>query len=96
MKHCILVKFAETVTEEKKIRLQDEIRGVFAPLLDMEGIHQIDIIPNVIDRPNRYDILIRIDMDPVTLSEYDHSEPHMIWKQEYGKYVGRKAIFDYE
>lgn len=96
MKHCILVKYTEEVTVEKKEELIPEITEVFAPLLTMEGIHGIDVIPNVVSRPNRYDLLIRIDMDPETLPVYDSSEPHKVWKKEYAHYLEKKAIFDYE
>lgn len=96
MKHCILVKYTEEVNDAKKQELIPEITAVFQPLLNMEGIHGIDIIPNVVDRPNRYDLLIRIDMDQEVLTEYDHSEPHKVWKSEYAHYLDKKAIFDYE
>lgn len=96
MKHCILVKFKEEVTAEKKVALQPEIKALFDRLLDMEGIHNIEVIPNVINRPNRYDLLIRIEMDEATLPVYDASEPHHIWKNEYGHLLEKKAIFDYE
>lgn len=96
MKHCILVKYIEEVTNEKKEALVPEITSVFAPLKDMEGIHDVEIITNVVNRPNRYDILIRIDMDQDVLSIYDQSEPHKIWKRDYAEYIAKKAIFDYE
>lgn len=96
MKHCILVKYVETITPEKKEALIPEIKGVFAPLLSMEGIHDIELIPNVIARPNRYDLLIRITMEEETLPVYDASEPHKIWKSQYGHLLEKKAIFDYE
>lgn len=96
MKHCILVKYIEEVTDQQKVDLVPEITEVFVPLKEMEGIHGVEIITNVVDRPNRYDILIRIDMDQNVLSIYDQSEPHKIWKRDYAKYIDKKAIFDYE
>lgn len=96
MKHCILAKYNDTVDEARKEALIEEIGEVFAPLLEMDGISQIEVIPNVIDRPNRYDILIRIDMDPTALEAYDSSEPHKNWKNNYGSLLEKKAIFDYE
>lgn len=96
MKHCILVKYKEDVTTEMKETLIPLITEVFAPLKEMEGIHDVELIPNVIARPNRYDLLIRIDMDEETLPAYDASEPHHVWKTEYAKYLEKKAIFDYE
>lgn len=96
MKHCILVKYAATVDAAKKEELLPEIQALFARLTSMEGIHGVEVIPNVVDRPNRYDLLIRIDMDKETLPVYDDSEPHHIWKKEYAGYLEKKAIFDYE
>lgn len=96
MKHCILVKYNETVTAERKEELLSEIKGVFSPLLEMEGIYAVEVIPNIIDRPNRYDVVIRIDMNKDSLPAYDESKPHKVWKQDYAKYLDKKAIFDYE
>ena len=96
MKHCILVKYNESVDAQKKADLQPQIEELFGQLLTMDGIHGVDIIPNVIARPNRYDLLIRIDMDEETLPLYDASEPHHIWKRDYAQYLEKKAIFDYE
>ena len=50
----------------------------------------------MVDRPNRYDLLIRIDMEKETLPVYDDSEPHHVWKRDYACYLEKKAIFDYE
>lgn len=96
MKHCIIVKYNENVDAEKKKALIPEIQEVFAPLLEMEGIHAVDLIPNVIDRPNRYDLMIRIDMEEAALSAYDVSQPHKNWKANYAHYLEKKTIFDYE
>ena len=56
----------------------------------------VEVFPNVIDRANRYDVLIRIRMIPEALAVYDDSEIHKTWKRDYGKYLEKKAIFDYE
>ena len=96
MKHCILAKYKEHVTAEQKTALLDEIREVFSPLLQEEGIHALKVIPNCIDRSNRWDVLIRIDMNPEALPAYDESLPHKRWKEQYGPLLEKKAIFDYE
>ncbi|MDO4623657.1 MAG: Dabb family protein [Eubacteriales bacterium] len=96
MKHCILAKFRSDVDAAEKKALLPELESLFAPLLDIEGIHKVEVIPNVVDRSNRYDILIRIDMDRDALETYDASEPHHDWKEEYGAYLEKKAIFDYD
>ena len=96
MKHCILAKYSEEVAAEKREALLPEIEKVFAPLTELEGIHGVEVIPNVVERPNRYDLLIRIEMDADALSAYDASMPHKVWKNEYMGYMAQKAIFDYE
>lgn len=96
MKHCILVKYTAEVDAAKKEELLLEIKTLFSGLTSIEGIHGVEVIPNVVDRPNRYDLLIRITMDPETLPVYDDSEPHHIWKRDYACYLEKKAIFDYE
>lgn len=96
MKHCILAKYKECVDKERKASLIKEIEGVFAPLTEIDGIEKIEVIPNIIDRSNRYDILIRIEMTKEALPVYDDSDPHHIWKNKYGELLEKKAIFDYE
>ena len=96
MKHCILVKYNADIDAAKKEKLLSEIKEVFSGLSAIEGIHGVEVIPNVVDRSNRYDLLIRIDMEKETLPVYDDSEPHHIWKRDYACYLEKKAIFDYE
>lgn len=96
MKHCILVKYNADVDAAKKEKLLPEIKELFSGLSAIEGIHGVEVIPNVVDRLNRYDLLIRIDMEKETLPVYDDSEPHHIWKRDYACYLEKKAIFDYE
>jgi len=96
MKHCILVKYNSTVGKDDKKPLQERISALFDNLLNVEGIHGVEVIPNVTDRPNRYDLLIRIDMDAEALETYDACETHKLWKKQYAQYLESKAIFDYE
>ena len=94
MKHCILVKWKESV--ENKAALVDEARNLFLKLLTIEGIHEVKVYDNVVNRPNRFDLMICIKMDKDVLPIYDESEPHHEWKEKYGKFVENKVIFDYE
>ena len=94
MKHCILVKW-NTLVEDKK-QIVNEVKDVFDKLLSINGIHDVKIHQNVIDRANRYDIMICIEMDKDILPLYDESAPHHEWKEKYGKFVENKAIFDFE
>lgn len=50
----------------------------------------------MIDRPNRYDLLILLCMEKGALEAYDGSEAHHRWKEVYGGMIEKKAIFDCE
>jgi len=96
MKHCILVKYKESVDEARKEQLRSEIQALFGQLLPMDGIYKVELIPNVTSLPNRYDLLIRIEMDSAVMSAYYETEVHRRWKREYGELLDKKAIFDYQ
>lgn len=92
MKHCILVKFKPGFDLEKELT---NIKNIFDNI-DIEGVHYTEYILNCIKRDNRYDLLIRIDMDKEALSMYDASSSHHEWKDKYSSSIELKAIFDYE
>ena len=94
MKHVILVKWNALVSDKNAIKTEVEI--IFEQLLKFEPIHDVKIHQNVIDRANRYDLMIVIEMDKEFLPVYDESEQHKEWKQKFGKFVENKAIFDFE
>ena len=94
MRHCILVKWNALV--EDKNQIAKEAENLFSELLAINGIHGVKIHRNVIDRANRYDLMILIDMDKEVLPVYDESKTHHEWKEKYGKFVENKAIFDFE
>lgn len=92
MKHHIIVKWNETVND--KPAMIPNIKALFEKALSIEGIEQVDLIPNIIDRPNRYDLMIVITMDENALSAYDESIYHKEWKEKYGSFIESKCIFD--
>lgn len=94
MKHCIIAKFNEDVTD--KAELIGRIRALFAAEARPEGVHGYEFIPNCVDRPNRYDLMIVIDLPAEALPAWDASALHKRWKSEFGGYLAAKAIFDYE
>ena len=94
MKHVILVKWNALVSDKNAIKTEVEI--IFEQLLIFKPIHDVRIHQNVIDRANRYDLMIVIEMDKNFLPVYDESEQHKEWKQKFGKFVENKAIFDFE
>ena len=93
MRHHILVKFIEGTDVDARIA---PIREIFAGTLSIPGVRKVEIKRNCVDRPNRYDLMIVLEMDPEALPVYDESEPHKRWKTEYGPITAQKAIFDCE
>ena len=94
MRHHILVKWNEQAPDHGQLRR--EIETLFQPLLELPGIHRVDVLPNVVDRPNRYDLLILITMDSGALDAYDSCAAHHAFKETYTPYMEKKAIFDCE
>ena len=94
MKHSILAKWNETVTD--KAALLAQVRALYAAADDIPGVHGVTVHPCCIDRPNRYDLMIVLDMDKEALPNWDASDIHHRWKDEYGELLDKKAIFDYE
>lgn len=96
MRHHILAKYSQEVMPEQKEQLADDILHLFEKTKTIPGIHQVEVHKNCINRENRYDILIVIEMDKTALEEYDGCIWHKQWKEEYGKILEKKAIFDCE
>ena len=94
MKHYILAKWNEKVTD--KAALLPQIRALFSTINTVSGVHDAQVYPCCIDRANRYDLMIVLEMDKDALPNWDASDiPHR-WKDEYGGLLEKKAIFDYE
>lgn len=94
IRHHILVKWNSIVQDKKTILL--EVQNLFNELLDFKEVSEVEIIENVVYRPNRFDLMICITMKRDFLPIYDASKPHHEWKEKYGKFVENKAIFDSE
>jgi len=93
MKHYIIVKFKEGTD---KAALLEPVTKLFEEALEIPGVHGVKVKPCCIDRANRYDFMIVIDMDKEALSGWDASRPHHLWKDNYGDLFAAKAIFDSE
>ena len=93
MKHYILAKWKEDCGRES---LLQPVREIFEETLEIPGVHAVKVKPCCIDRPNRYDLMVEIDMDRDALPLYDESAPHRKWKERYGTMLLSKAIFDSE
>lgn len=89
MRHHILVKWKEGYRPDN-----GEIRKLFEETLEIPGISSVSVHPNVVDRANRYDLLILLCMEREALEKYDGCEAHHRWKDTYSQYMEKKAIFD--
>ena len=94
MKHHIIVKWNDRVTD--RAALMEELEQLFSEAPEVEGVRGASLIPNCVDRPNRYDLMIVLEMEKDALPFWDASEVHLRWKEKYGGLVGSKAIFDCE
>ena len=94
MRHHILVKWNEQASDREKLRRDIEV--LFQQVLEVPGIHRVDVLPNMVDRPNRYDLLILLTMDREALDAYDNCAAHHTFKDTYTPYMEKKAIFDCE
>lgn len=94
MKHHIIVKWNETVTD--KLEILKEVRELYGGADRIDGIRNVTLYPNCVDRANRYDLMIVLEMDPEALPLWDACEIHHRWKTEYGNRIASKAIFDCE
>ena len=43
---------------------------------------------------NRHDLMIEMQLSRKALETFDNSEIHKCWKEQYGKYILNKVIFD--
>ena len=91
MRHHILVKWKDGFQPQL-----EPIRSLFEETLSIPGVHSVSLHPNVIDRPNRYDLLILMCMEKDALEVYDACPAHKRWKELYSEMIEKKAIFDCE
>ena len=94
MKHYIVAKYNDKVTD--KASLLPRIREIFSAASSIDGVHGAEVYPCCIDRENRYDVMIVVEMEKEALPNYDVSQMHHIWKDEFTPLLEKKAIFDHE
>ena len=91
MKHYIVVKFKEGFDYSKHI---DRISDLFNEAKNINGVEKTDIYTSNSDLKNRYDLMIVMDLDKKALNDFDNSDIHQRWKDEFGAYIVNKTIFD--
>lgn len=93
MIHYIIVKWKDGAD---KGRLSDEAETLFSNAVDVCGVKNVKVSKNIVDRKNRYDIMIAIEMERQSLENWDKSELHARWKEQYSEFIENKCIFDCE
>lgn len=94
MKHYIIAKYtAEGYA--KREELLGRIREIFSAATEIAGVHGAQVLPSCVERDNRFDVMIVLDMDREALPLYDASKMHRRWKEEFGSLLEKKAIFDH-
>lgn len=93
MLHHIIVKWKDTADKQE---LSQQVHILYEGAVKIPGITNVTMKENVISRPNRYDLMIVLDMDESALPTWDNSELHKKWKAEYGSFIEKKCIFDCE
>ena len=73
MKHYIISKFRPGTPWREYL---PEIEAIFARTLTIEGVHGVDIFPSCSERPNRFDLMICMDMDGAALRR-ERAAPHL-------------------
>ena len=91
MQHYIIVKFNENIEKEEII---NNIKELFKRTNQIKEIKKLEIFESNINLPNRYDLMIKMELTPKALNEFDNSYIHKEWKEKFGKYIMSKTIFD--
>ena len=92
MKHHIIVKFTDAVTD--KPALTERIAELYSAWTQYPFLTGCELIPNCVDRANRYDLMIVLTLPESDLPLWDGCELHGEWKRVFGQFVASKAIFD--
>lgn len=90
MIHYIIVKFKKDIDKKK---ISNEIKKYFNENKD-ENTLSFEIFDNVIERDNRYDLMIKLNIKDLDI--YDNSKMHKLYKETFSQYIEKKVIFDYD
>lgn len=94
MKHHIIVKYNALVTDKKAI--ETDIQALFSAAKEIPGVQGATLFPNCIPLENRFDLMIVVEMEKEALPNWNESALHHQWKEQYGRFILSKAIFDCE
>ena len=93
MEHYIIVKFKNNYNYSCEL---ENIKELFNKTLKIDGVKKVDIYNSNSSLSNRHDLMIKMELTKEGLTNFDNSSIHKKWKEEYGKYIENKTIFDCE
>ena len=93
MRHFIIIKLKD---RSVKNEVAEKARAIFGRTLQIDGVESVKVCENCVDRPNRFDIMIEMEMRPEVLPVYDASEAHLEWKAFCDPLLEKKTVFDCE
>ena len=93
MRHYIIIKLKDRTLKSEAAQ---KARSIFEKTLQIEGVQSVNVYENCVDRPNRYDVMIEITMQPEALALYDPSDAHTEWKRYCDPLLEAKTVFDCE
>ena len=93
MRHYIIIKLKDRTTKNE---VAQKARSIFEKTLEIEGVQNVNVYETCVDRPNRYDVMIEMEMQPEALALYDPSDAHMEWKRYCDPLLEAKTVFDCE
>ena len=93
MKHYIIIKVNDPAALPGLAAKAEEI---FPKTLSIPGVEAVEVHRSCSDIPNRFDLMIIIDMQPEALPVYDVSKAHQEWRRICDPLLENKAIFDCE
>ena len=91
MKHYIIVKFKRNYDYKLE---KDNIEELFEKAKEINGVEDVLIHCSNSTRENRFDLMIEMLLTFEGLQNFDNSVIHYNWKNNYGKYIESKTIFD--
>ena len=91
MQHYIIVKFNENIEKEEII---NPIKELFKRTNQIKEIKKLEIFESNMNLPNRYDLMIKMELSPKALNEFDNSDIHKEWKEKFENFIMSKTIFD--
>lgn len=94
MIHYIIVRYTNEVTDKTDLYLR--ISELFSQACSIPGIDRVQVFSNCVERANRHDLMIKMELEPEALERFDRSEIHKKWKDVFGCYIAEKTIFDCE